>query len=165
MEKKFIFLLLVMLTASLNFAQKQSIKVEPIDKVKFEKLIKERNGKILLLNFWATWCVPCREEFPDLVKISTDFKSRKVEVVGISLDYPEEVHTKIIPFLKGQKANFINYVNGFNKDDELINLVNVNWNGAIPATVIYDEYGDQIAFLEGKKSYEEFKILLDKLFN
>lgn len=165
MGKKFLLLVLLILPVSLTIAQKQLINVQTIDKVKFERMIKERNGKVLLLNFWATWCVPCREEFPDLVKIASEFSSAKVEVIGISLDFPEEVRSKIIPFLKSQKANFTNYVNGFKKDDELIDLVNEKWNGALPATVVYDEDGNQIAFLEGKKSYSDFKILLNKLVN
>lgn len=149
----FIFILL---TISDNYSQQNHLKVETIDKIKLEKLIKERNGKVLLLNLWATWCVPCREEFPDLVKLSANFKNKNLEVVGISIDYPEEVDFKIIPFLKKLNVNFKNYVNGFEKDEQLIDMIDAKWNGALPATVIYDEKGKKAAFFEGKKSYDEF---------
>ncbi len=147
-------LLVLLLTYSLGLSQQKAIEVNRINKQQLQKIIKERNGKVLLLNLWATWCVPCREEFPDLVKLSANNKN--VEVIGISIDYPEEIKSKIIPFLKKQKANFVNYVNGFEKDDELINAINQKWNGALPATAIYNLDGNQIAFLEGKKSYTDF---------
>jgi len=132
------------------------IKVEKIDKPGLEKVIKERNGKVLLLNIWATWCAPCREEFPDLVKLAADFRDKKVELIGISIDYPEEVKQKIIPFLKKQKTNFNNYVASFKNDEELINMINKDWNGAIPATIIYNTEGKMDYFIEGKRTYMEF---------
>ncbi len=137
-----------------------NFNVEKIDKQKLEKLIKNRNGKILFLNLWATWCVPCREEFPSIVKLSKEYKD--VEFVGISVDFPEEVESKIKPFLKNNGAGFLNFVNAFESDEELINLLNENWNGALPATFIYDKKGKQIFFLEGKKTYEEFKKFIEK---
>lgn len=149
-----LFLLLINLTAA-EPKQNDKISVEKIDKAKLSKLIKERKGKPLFLNLWATWCVPCREEFPSIVKLTTEYKD--VDFVGISVDFPEEVESKIIPFLKSNKANFVSYVNGFEGDEELINLLDKNWNGALPATFIFDKNGKKISFLEGRKSYEEFK--------
>lgn len=149
-----IFLLLINLTTA-GSKQNDNITVEKIDRAKLSKLIKERKGKPLFLNLWATWCVPCREEFPSIVKLTGEHKD--VDFIGISVDFPEEVESKIIPFLKSNKANFVSYVNGFEGDEELINLLDKNWNGALPATFIFDKSGKKISFLEGKKSYEEFK--------
>jgi thiol-disulfide isomerase/thioredoxin len=161
-----LFLLLFsLISTNDNYSQQSEIKVETIDKLKLEKLIKERNGKVLLLNLWATWCVPCREEFPDLVRLSSNYKNKNVEVVGISIDYPEEINSKIIPFLKKQNVNFINFVNGFEKDEHLIDMIDPKWNGALPATVIYDEKGKKKVFLEGKKSYSEFQKTISKMIN
>jgi len=138
-----------------------SLNVELIDKVKLDKLIKDRNGKVLLLNLWATWCVPCREEFPDLVKIQNTFPD--VEVVGISNDFKDEVETRIKPFLKKQNVTFTNYVNGFKVETELIDYLNEKWNGALPATFIYDTEGKLKVFAQGKKDYEFFRKELNKL--
>jgi thiol-disulfide isomerase/thioredoxin len=130
--------------------------VDRLDKTKLERIITDRNGKVLLLNLWATWCVPCREEIPDLVKLSNEFKI-EVEVIGISIDFPDEIKSKIIPFLKKNKVSFKNFVNGFSNDEDLINAIEENWNGALPATVIYNSSGKKIVFLDGKKSYTAFK--------
>lgn len=140
--------------------QGDKIIVEKIDKEKLTRLLKERKGKPLFLNLWATWCVPCREEFPSINKLADEYKD--VEFVGISVDFPEEVETKIIPFLKEQKANFTSYVNAFEGDEALINLLDKNWNGALPATFVFDKNGKKISFLEGKKTFDKFKIEIDK---
>ncbi|MCX8010797.1 MAG: TlpA family protein disulfide reductase [Ignavibacteria bacterium] len=140
-------------------AQPDTTKIKSIDKSKLEKIIAERNGKVLLLNFWATWCVPCREEFPDLVKIAKNYK-KKVDVIGISIDFPEDIEKKVLPFLRKQKVNFTNYLNSFDKDEQLINFINSNWSGALPATAIYDVNGKLAFFIEGKTNY---KVLSEKL--
>lgn len=130
-------------------------KVEKIDKAKLQKIIKDRKGKALFINVWATWCIPCREEFPSIIKLVSENKD--IEFIGISVDFPEEVDSKIIPFLKSTKANFVSYVNAFEGDEELINSLDKNWNGALPATFIFDKSGKKVSYLEGKKTYEEFK--------
>jgi thiol-disulfide isomerase/thioredoxin len=165
--KKFfftVFTILILMQISVSAAEKQKqgdkIVVDTITREMLAKIIKERKGKPLFLNFWATWCVPCREEFPAINKLAEELKD--VDFIGISVDFPEEVESHIIPFLKSQKAKFVSYVNGIESDEELINLLDKNWNGALPATFIYDKNGKKISFLEGKKTYEDFKRELEK---
>ncbi|MBS3944443.1 MAG: redoxin domain-containing protein [Melioribacter sp.] len=156
----FIVVLQITLFADEKSKQDEKIVVDTINKELLAKIIKERKGKPLFLNLWATWCVPCREEFPAINKLAEEYKD--VEFIGISVDFPEEVESKIIPFLKSQKAKFISYVNGFEGDEELINTLDKDWNGALPATFIYDKNGKKVSFLEGKKSYDEFKKEIEK---
>lgn len=160
MRKLFPALFILLFITSFGGSYAGEIVVEKIDKAKLSKIIKERKGKVLFLNLWATWCVPCREEFPSIVKLAGEYKD--VEFIGISVDFPEEVESKIIPFLKSQNANFVSYVNAFESDEELINQLDKDWNGALPATFIYDKTGKKISFMEGKKSYEEFKKEIEK---
>ncbi len=143
-------------------SQNGKYTVATIDSAGLERLLNERNGKILLLNIWATWCIPCREEFPDLVKLAGNFRNRGVEVVAVSADYPDETESKIIPFLKEQKVNFRVFVQDFDRQEDLINRLNVDWNGALPATFIYDAFGSQVNFLQGKQSYQVFESALLK---
>lgn len=166
MKKYFVLFFLLLLVRNdflsvTQSGQQQKIVVNKINKEALLKLLKERNNKPLFLNLWATWCLPCKEEFPTINKLSKEFND--VEFIGISIDYPEEVNTKIIPFLKSQNIVFTCYVNGFEKDEELINTLDGNWNGALPATFIYDKNGNRVSFLEGKKSYEEFKKEIEKV--
>lgn len=160
MQRFILWLTICFIAVGFALKENNNLTVEKIDKSKLNKLIKERKGRILFLNVWATWCAPCREEFPSIVKLSNEFKD--VEFVGISVDFPEEVDTKIIPFLKSNKSTFTNYVNSFESDEELINTLNEKWNGAIPATFIFDKKGKLLFFIKGKKSYEEFKKYIEK---
>jgi thiol-disulfide isomerase/thioredoxin len=68
------------------------------------KNILKANGKPLLVNFWATWCDPCREEFPDLVKIDADYKN-KIDFITVSLDDVEELKPASEIFKRNEGAN------------------------------------------------------------
>lgn len=136
-------------------AQPES-EVKVADGKMLDSLINKRDGKVLLINVWATWCIPCREEFPDLIKLSDVYKN-DVEIIGISIDYPDEIESKIIPFMIQNNVNFEIIVNGFKKDEELINYLDDKWSGVIPASFIFNKNGEKIFSIEGKKSYDFFK--------
>ena len=156
-----LFAFLLLWFSCTNAIQPGKINVEVVNKAKLSKIIKERNGKPLFLNLWATWCEPCREEFPSIVKLANEIKG--VDFVNISVDFPDEVNSKIIPFLKSNNVDFPSFVNGFSGDEELINALDKKWNGALPATFIFDKYGVRQVFLSGKKSYAEFKKEIEKV--
>lgn len=147
-----VFLLLVDV-----FAQSSSkIRVEDIDKNKLQKLIKNRKGKILLLNIWASWCAPCKKEFPDLVKLAEKYKnSKKVEIIGLSVDDREDLNTDVIPFLEKNNVNFKIYFQNFKNIEELIEIF-PQWQGAIPLTVIFDSKGNQKKFIIGMRDFAFF---------
>ena len=137
--------------------------VAPIDQAGLKKLIKERNGRLLFLNIWATWCAPCVAEFPDLIKLSQSYDTTSLEVVAISADYPDEVDSKILPFLKKFNVPFRVYVAQFEHQEDFINAINRSWSGALPASLIYDANGKQRFFHVGQQSFDEFKQEVDKL--
>lgn len=156
-----IFAAVIFLSQQLNnFSLASSgseVVVEKINLEKLDSLIENRNGKILFINIWATWCVPCREEFPDLVKLHANYKNSDVEITAISVDFADEIESKIIPFLKKQKVEFKTFVSDFKKDEELINRMNKSWRGDVPATFIFDKKGKLKKFLRGKQTYKEFE--------
>jgi len=135
------------------------IKVKKIGEADLKNIFASHKNKVLLVNVWATWCKPCREEFPDLVRLQAFYKSKgkDVQIIAISADYPDEIETKILPFLKKFKINFPVYVQNFSKQENFIDLLNKDWNGALPATFIYDKRGRQRAFFIGKRDFEFFR--------
>jgi thiol-disulfide isomerase/thioredoxin len=137
-------------------ANSSDLKVKTINTGKLNKIIKNRNGKYLLLNIWATWCDPCREEFPALIKLSEEYKD-EIEFIGISVNYPDEADTKIKPFLTSVGVNFLNYVNAEKDVDKFISNLNKDWNGSVPATFIYDNKGNQTKHFIGGKTSDEFE--------
>ena len=165
MRKRMLMAVILFLAASVfpGCEEKAIPPVEPIDEADFQQLVQQRNGKILFLNVWATWCLPCREEFPDLVKLAEKYRDTDVEIVGISADYPDEIESKILPFLREQQAGFKNYVRNFADDEVFINTINTKWSGALPITVIYDREGRQRDFHLGEADFATFQKMIESI--
>ena len=144
--------------------QKDSLPaVNTINVKGLDSLIHRRNGKILFLNIWATWCQPCVEEFPDIVKLSRRYQGEKVDFAAVSVDYPDELESKVRPFVAAHSVPFNVYVANVKKDEDLINEVNPSWSGAVPATLIFDAKGKQQVFLFGQSTMSVFKTKLDSV--
>jgi len=158
-------LLLFSLVGSINHALAQS-NISPqlkiINVTELSELINANKDRVLLINVWATWCIPCREEFPDLVRIAKSY-NEKIRVVGISIDDFEVLDSKVISFLKNQKVEFENYLIKVIEPEDFINLLSKEWSGAIPATFIYDKDGKQKEILIGKQSYKSFEQAVKKV--
>lgn len=151
--KIFLSIILFLFTAELY-----SQEVKPLNSTKeLDELKESLKGKVVLINFWATWCVPCVKEFPELVKLYNDYKDKDFKLVFISTDVPEDINTKVIPFLKTNNVDFVSYYNNFSKPEELIDNIDKNWEGAIPSTYIYDKDGKVTANILGKKEYSVFE--------
>src|SRR5688500_19926343 len=103
-----------------------SPRVTQIDDAKIKQLLKP-GGKPLLVNFWATWCVPCREEFPDLVKIDAEYRG-KIDFFTISLDFIEEINTGVPDFLSEMKAEMPTYLLISADENTLISSIAKDWS-------------------------------------
>ena len=127
--------------------------------------IAKDRGKVVVVNFWATWCVPCREEFPDLVRLEKAYRARGVAVVGVSIDLPKDM-PKIEKFLATNKPDFPNYVKRAGGDDQdFIDAVDPKWGGELPFTVVYGKDGKKARSLSGKQSYAQFEKAVAELLN
>ena len=148
-----------------NSAVDYANEIGLINNSKLDSLIQARNGKALFINLWATWCVPCREEFKDLILLAAYAQNKNIEIVGVSVDYPDEIDSKVRPFLENRQVNFKNYVQNFDRQEALINKLNKEWAGALPASFLYNAQGKQVLYLPGKHSFEEFKSTIESLLN
>jgi len=120
--------------------------ITQIDIIKLEGLLKP-NGKPLLINFWATWCDPCREEFPDLVKLDTLYKG-KIDFITISLDELSEIDGDVPKFLASMKAEMPAYLLHTPDESAAIKLVSKDWAGNLPLTLLMETNG-KIAYQRG----------------
>ncbi len=123
-------------------------KVTQIDAEALKNLLKP-NGKPLLINFWATWCEPCREEFPDLVKIGADYKD-KINLITISLDELSEINGDVPKFLAEMKAEMPSYLLKTPSEETAIASVSKDWQGGLPFTILFNEKGESIYLKQGK---------------
>jgi len=123
-------------------------KVTQIDAEALRNLLKP-NGKPLLINFWATWCEPCREEFPDLVKIGADYKD-KIDLITISLDELSEINGDVPKFLAEMKAEMPSYLLKTPSEEAAIASVSKEWQGGLPFTILFNEKGESVYLKQGK---------------
>jgi thiol-disulfide isomerase/thioredoxin len=95
----------------------------------------------LLINFWATWCVPCRKEFPDLVKIDRDYRGRGLQFVVISADDVSELKTDVPKFLGQMRARMPAYLLNATDTEAAMAQIDPTWGGELPATFLFDRQG------------------------
>ena len=119
--------------------------------------IEAEKGNVVLLNFWATWCVPCREEFPDLVRLQNALSQKGLRVIGVSTDFSKQL-AAVDAFLAKNRPSFPNYHRKSGGDDQdFINAVDPNWGGELPFSVLYGRDGNKVRTLAGKSSYADFE--------
>ena len=138
-----------------------AIKVTQIDIDGLRKLIKP-DGRPRLINFWATWCPPCTDEFPDLVKIDADYRG-KIDVVTISLDELSEIERDVPKFLAEMKAEMPAYLLHTKDEGAAIRLVSRDWAGNLPMTVLYDSSGAVVYSRMGRIRVQPLRDNIDKV--
>jgi len=136
--------------------------VSPIDTDALKGLLSQQRQKPLLVNFWATFCDPCRDEFPDLVKINNDYGSQSLEFFTVSLDDMSDINTEVPKFLDAMKAKMPAYLLNVNDPEPAINAVDRKWRGDLPATFLYNEKGEVVYKHIGRVNTAELREALDK---
>ncbi|MFN7826900.1 MAG: redoxin domain-containing protein [Acidobacteriota bacterium] len=109
------------------------------------KMVGSSPGKVVVVNFWATWCGPCVAELPELIKISEMMKSRGVRFVGVSADEQLDLESTVVPFLAARKVPYEQFLQQTDDPQEMIDVVDKDWPGTLPATFIYNKRG-KLAF-------------------
>jgi len=146
-----------------------SLSAQDVEKLKsiedYNKLISSYKGKVLMVNFWATWCSPCRKEFPDLIKLYNTYKEKDFKLIFISFDEESELTDEVIPFLKKNGVDFKSYLATMNNPENLILSFDPNWEMGIPTTYLLDKEGERKWKALGSRKYEEFEAEIQKLIN
>lgn len=138
-------------------------KVDGYDFATFENILHLEDDTTYVINFWATWCVPCVTELPFFEELGVKYKNRKVEVILVSLDMEKQVESRLIPFIrkKGLKSKVVFLKN--TDSGEWIGKVDPTWSGALPATIIYNK--GKRKFMEQSFTYESLEAELQPFIN
>jgi len=123
-----------------------------------EQHLSALKGRIVILNFWATYCVPCRTEMPDLAAIQNEYAALGVQVVGASADAPED-RAKVLQFVKETKLNFPVWMGATTVD-----MMRFGLGAALPGTIIIGRDGRIVKVISGIVNQAELKKQLDMMF-
>jgi len=113
--------------------------------------VNEPGAGAVLVNVWATWCAPCREEFPDLMRVHEEYREQGLRMVLVSADF-EDQEADARRFLASQGVDFPSFIKT-GDDMEFIEGMDRRWTGALPATFVYDGQGTLRHFQEGRTHY------------
>lgn len=136
-------------------------RLVPLDEAGYRKLIATHRGKILLVDFWATWCSPCLEELPQLVRLHRRLGGR-FQLVTISADEAEQQADAlklIVKFGVPPPA----YIKRSGDNDAFIRAVDPTWSGALPALFLYDRQGRKVRSFVGETEISAVEAAIRKL--
>jgi thiol-disulfide isomerase/thioredoxin len=140
--------------------------VSEVDLEALKKLLQRGSGegaRPLLVNFWATWCEPCREEFPDLIKINDQYSKHNLELITVSLDDPADIKTTVPAFLREMRSTMPAYLLNVVDPDIVITMIDPEWHGALPATFLYDASGKMVFKHTGRFDTLSLRAAIDKV--
>ena len=126
------------------------------------RIVAPRKGRVLLVNFWATWCEPCREEMPDLVTAAKGFRSNELAVVLVSVDSKKTAPADVPKFLRSLKVPFVCYLAKTHDPQLFIDAVDPAWDGSLPYTLVYGRDGKAAVKLQGLQTEATFAAAIHK---
>jgi len=142
-----------------------NLKAQHVDLLTLNQLYERVNhghDTTFIINFWATWCVPCVKELPNFEKLNDEYKNENLKVLLVNLDYKSKLNSSVLPFLK--KNGIKNEVFMLNEPDPevYINRIDSSWSGALPATLILKDkkrkfFEKDFTYSELLSEYKNFK--------
>ena len=128
--------------------------VEELTPDRLPQLIRDAKGRAVIVNVWATWCAPCIEEFPDLLRVAQEREAEGVKLILVSTDFKQSLPA-VRAFLAKRGVEGGSY-RKTGPDEPFIQALSPDWSGAIPATFVFDGNGKLRRFHEGKADYAAF---------
>lgn len=144
-------------SASANHKSAPAADLPLIDLTGYNQIFAKYRGKPVLVTFWATWCEPCRDEFPMIVELAKQYAPQGLSVFGVSLDDDADIHL-VRRFLAKNQPTFPNYRQKPGIDvDAFYRGVNPAWSGTMPETIFYGRDGRIAGHFVGEQPREAFE--------
>jgi thiol-disulfide isomerase/thioredoxin len=119
------------------------------------RVVEAKKGRVLVVNFWATWCLPCREEMPRLVAASSGFPAKDLAVVLVATDTARTAPS-VPKFLQENRVPFVCWQVKTADPQTFIDAADRSWDGTLPYTIVYDRKGAVAARLAGPQTEAAF---------
>lgn len=134
----------------------------PVDEAAYPKTVAGLKGKVVLVNFWATYCVPCRKEMPQLVALDARLRAKGFQLVTVSADEPEQ-EADARKFLEKTKVAGPWHIKRARNDDQFIRAIDPKWSGALPASFLYNRQGRKVQAFFGEVDFKALEAAVAKL--
>jgi thiol-disulfide isomerase/thioredoxin len=116
------------------------VELTPVDRAAYDAAIARHRGRVVLVDFWATWCLPCVEQLPHTLELGRRFRDRRLAVVTVSCDEPAEIE-KVAQFLASKQAHAAtNLISKFGGSPQTMEAFELS-SGAVPFYKLYDRTG------------------------
>jgi thiol-disulfide isomerase/thioredoxin len=156
--------LLIFVGASAGAPQQNNSQHDPplINIQGYQKLLEQNRGKPLLITFWATWCEPCRDEYPMINELAKEYAPKGLQVLGVDDDEEGDL-ILMRRFIARYKPIFPNVRKKRGNDTAFCQAVSPDWNCSMPATFFYAKDGRQIGHFFGAKDRDTFEVAIRTL--
>ena len=147
---------LVLAPASLASDPNDPATLTPMDRDTLRGELSASEGRVVLVNLWATWCTPCLREIPDLLALEAELPASDFRLLAISMDdaYSEgwvtEFKAKHFPAL-------VSFINAELDMDTLVSVIDPVWNETLPTSYIFNRDGEVVKKVQGKKPIAFFR--------
>ncbi len=137
-------------------------KLTPIDQTAFPEMIAAHRGKVVLVDFWATWCKPCRAQTPALATLAEKLRPRGFELITVSTDERSN-EAAALKVLAEDHVSGTTYIKKAADDDKFYDSIDKDWGGAVPAMFLYDRRGRKVKSFIGETPLKDIQAAIEKL--
>jgi len=139
-------------------ASAQGVKAIKFDEL--EKMLKRDDDTLRIVNFWATWCAPCVKELPYFERLNSTYKTEKIRVILVSMDYFSDLNSKLKPFVAKNKIRSKVVLLNEPELESWVDKLTPEWSGAVPMTLILNNQKKLRHFIEKPLNETELNLLV-----
>lgn len=140
-------------------------RITPVSATALGDILAEHKGRVVLVNFWATWCRPCLDEIPALMALDRDLEERGFDVVAVSLDAPADTEQLLQPFIDKWFPDFSTYVSLEPDMDSIVSVIDPYWNEILPTSYVLARDGSVAQRIQGGSSAAAFSAAIQPLLD